>query len=76
MSFTAGTIPTANKINHIIGGKREANESTAWHATVSKGLFACILFAGIFMSGNHIKGKTNSIIIDVMDHKMLRAISN
>lgn len=40
MSFTAGTIPTANKINHIIGGKGEANESTTWDATMRKELFA------------------------------------
>lgn len=56
MSFTAGSIPTAGKINHITGGKHEANESTAWDATMSKELFACIPFAGISMSGNHIKG--------------------
>lgn len=76
MSFTAGTIPTANKINHITGGKREAYESTTWDATMSKELFACILFTGISMSGSHIKGKTSSIITGVTDHKMLHAISN
>lgn len=73
MSFTAGTIPTANKINHITGGKCEANENTTWDA---KELFACILFTGISMLGNHIEGKPSSIITDVTDHKMLHAISN
>lgn len=75
MSFTAGTILTASKINHITGGKCKTNESTTWGATVSKELLACILFAGISMLASHIKGKTCSIITDVTEHKMLCAIS-
>lgn len=75
MSFIAGTIPTASKINHITGGKCKANESITWGATMSKELLAGILFAGISMSGRHIKGKPCSIITDVTEHEMLCAQS-